>query len=711
MTPTKQQLRHFLCREDVVAILTDEQKPGVLWIENIEPATIEDVLESHLEGDDKIGSYCPNPDGLTSYACIDIDGPSHGQADDVEERAAAVVGRMDEMGGQIHPIFEVSSSGDGLHIWVVFEELVQAADVRQWMASVVPADMKGVDLYPKQDGGVELGNFVWLPRTFLNEFGFSKLPSTEPFDLTVEALTYLDPDMEYDGWVKVLMALKNSFGDEGYELAKEWSSVGDKYDGDVAFDRKWESFAQLETGVSYKSILKMAQAEGYWIPGGGIESRTTYSSTPEPPIHSTSAEVEMAHWVSWYLESIYPDIIGAEGSLWAYEGRYWKELDLDTVRAAIRQLEGKYTAAEKPARICLTAARISGVRKCLYSLYRVADVWPEGSKGVSFENGFLGHVGLERHNPTQYCRHFVEGVEFDFDAVNEDWISFLETTFKGASDKEERIACLQEAVGCSLMGEGTRTQEVVFLYGVAQTGKGTFLKTVEAMFPSVSLIQPQDLVQQRKTVGLVGSNVNIVYDVSNLKFHDTAAFKQVVEGATIRTRKLFQEEFSFTPTAGWLVGGNILPKTSDVTNGFWRRWVLVLFENPVLAEDKVVGLEQKLKANMPGLYAWAYQGFVRMQNRANYTRPPSSEEVMDDWKSSTDYTFEFASAVLGPCSTTEDGTPTSEIHQAYKVWCIRQGVPSKDVLTQRQLTVQLKELGFSYKKTNKNRFFKVKIKK
>lgn len=75
-----------------------------------------------------------------------------------------------------------------------------------------------------------------------------------------EALQFIEPE-GYDRWLQVGMALKNSFGDEAFQLWDEWSSKGSSY---VAkeMDYKWSSF-KSDFSLTSATIYKMAIENGY----------------------------------------------------------------------------------------------------------------------------------------------------------------------------------------------------------------------------------------------------------------------------------------------------------------------------------------------------------------------------------------------------------------------------------------------------------------
>jgi len=81
------------------------------------------------------------------------------------------------------------------------------------------------------------------------------------------ALFALDPDMEYDPWLSVLMAVHSAApGTAGVELADEWSATGSKY-SQGCVETKWRTFSQ-EGGTTIATLFGMAHEAGWEWRGG-----------------------------------------------------------------------------------------------------------------------------------------------------------------------------------------------------------------------------------------------------------------------------------------------------------------------------------------------------------------------------------------------------------------------------------------------------------
>jgi len=88
-------------------------------------------------------------------------------------------------------------------------------------------------------------------------------------------LKYISPDIGYDEWVKIGMALHNN--GHSFSMWDAWSSGGSKYQGSKDLQTHWRSFGQGK-GVSLGTIVHMAKQAG-WKP----QSSTVYSTID--PMH------------------------------------------------------------------------------------------------------------------------------------------------------------------------------------------------------------------------------------------------------------------------------------------------------------------------------------------------------------------------------------------------------------------------------------------
>lgn len=75
----------------------------------------------------------------------------------------------------------------------------------------------------------------------------------------------VDPDCDYDVWIKIGMALHHATGGTGFDVWDGWSSTGSKYD-DKGMDGHWHSFGRCANPVTIGTLIHHAEAAGWKMP-------------------------------------------------------------------------------------------------------------------------------------------------------------------------------------------------------------------------------------------------------------------------------------------------------------------------------------------------------------------------------------------------------------------------------------------------------------
>jgi len=77
-----------------------------------------------------------------------------------------------------------------------------------------------------------------------------------------ELLQYIDPDVHYAEWIRVLMVIFNETGgsETGFELADAWSSNGYKYKGEKDVRARWRCFKpHIANPVKMGTLVRMVE--------------------------------------------------------------------------------------------------------------------------------------------------------------------------------------------------------------------------------------------------------------------------------------------------------------------------------------------------------------------------------------------------------------------------------------------------------------------
>lgn len=176
------------------------------------------AIQQHLEGKIRMGTYAVKNQSLCSFLAIDLDKASF-TAD-----ARAIDSICKTM--SIIPYFELSKSGNGIHIWFFFAEDVRAGDARILGDLIITKamnisdgiDMKSYDrLFPNQDyvAPDALGNLIALPL----HYGSRSEGKTVFIDINT-----MQP---YENQWDILQQVKKVSPQHLYNLISEYMNLGE----------------------------------------------------------------------------------------------------------------------------------------------------------------------------------------------------------------------------------------------------------------------------------------------------------------------------------------------------------------------------------------------------------------------------------------------------------------------------------------------------
>ncbi len=75
----------------------------------------------------------------------------------------------------------------------------------------------------------------------------------------------IDPDCDYDTWIRIGMAVHHATGGTGFEVWDQWSARGEKYDA-RSMDSHWHSFGRSANPVTLGTLVHHAEAAGWQMP-------------------------------------------------------------------------------------------------------------------------------------------------------------------------------------------------------------------------------------------------------------------------------------------------------------------------------------------------------------------------------------------------------------------------------------------------------------
>ena len=367
---------------------------------------------------------------------------------------------------------------------------------------------------------------------------------------------------------------------------------------DKAVAEKWASATRTAAGTKLE-IPVIPATELYTIPLPERQTRAARVSPDSFFDQKTGLLAErLADAVSYDLA------LGPDGSVWVYEAGVWLRRDDEIERRVARTLGNRFRREHAAnARVMITKG---------HDLPLIVDV-PD-SRLINTRSGMVDwRTGkLEPHDP-ELLSTVQLPLEYDPDATCPTFDKWLAETIDA-----DTIALVWEVIGYLLMS-GNPLHRAVLLVGKGRNGKGTLLRVITKLVGkrNTSSLSLTDITDGKfEVAGLFGKLINIAGDIEARNLTNTAKFKAITGGDSILAQHKNGHPFEYTPWAVPVFSANQLWQSSDNTDGYLDRWLVVPF--PRKFEHRGLFDEGKLIAEASGIFNKALAGLRELMARGDF---------------------------------------------------------------------------------------------
>jgi P4 family phage/plasmid primase-like protien len=316
---------------------------------------------------------------------------------------------------------------------------------------------------------------------------------------------------------------------------------------------------------------------------------------------------------------------------------------------------------------------------------------------LNVENGVLDlRTGkLLPHDPRRLITKLVP-TKYDPKAACPTWLSVLERSMAG---NQNLMAFLQRAFGYALTGKVS--EQVFFIFwGAGANGKGTIINTFLELLGDYALKATQELLMVTKgrshpteLTKLFGARFVASSETEENQRLAEALVKELTGGDPITARRMKEDFWTFWPTHKIFLATNHQPVIRGTDHAIWRRPKLVPFNLVIPEHERDHDLPEKLKAEWPGILAWAVRGCLEWQKNG-LGIPEEVEQATQEYRADMDM---FGQFLLDCCIQRRDVSITSkDLYSAYLEWCNEQGI--RQPWTQKVMGRSLVERGFDRKR-------------
>jgi putative DNA primase/helicase len=211
---------------------------------------------------------------------------------------------------------------------------------------------------------------------------------------------------------------------------------------------------------------------------------------------------------------------------------------------------------------------------------------------IDVENGLLCVLcgDLRPHTPEFLSLNRIP-VTYDPKAKCPEWCKFLCKILK-----LKDVQIVLQYIGYCLY-RTAKYEKAIMCVGKGDNGKGTLLKAIGRFVgeKNTSHVSLQDMNQDKFAIAdMYGKLVNAFADLSSEKLPSTGNFKMLVSGDPIRAQRKHGQPFNFSNYSKFWFSANEIPQSDDKTYAFFKRWIILHFEQAFIGQNADRNLIDKL---------------------------------------------------------------------------------------------------------------------
>lgn len=265
---------------------------------------------------------------------------------------------------------------------------------------------------------------------------------------------------------------------------------------------------------------------------------------------------------------------------------------------------------------------------------------------INVKNGLLDwRTGTLKPHTSDFLSFSQIPVLYDENATCEAIESFVSDVLPADS-----IQLFYEWLGYALI-PSTKYQKALFLTGTGSNGKSVALELTERFIgkAQISNISLQEMERSRfKVASMKNKLLNIYSDLADTALDKTDIFKVVTSGESITAEHKGKDPFSFKNYARLMFSANSIPHSSDTSNGFLRRLIILNFPNRFGGDSGKkadVNLLDKLStdAELSGLLTKAIFSLRELEKRGHFDENDSTRKALENYKIASDPVEAFLS--------------------------------------------------------------------
>lgn len=347
------------------------------------------------------------------------------------------------------------------------------------------------------------------------------------------------------------------------------------------------------------------------------ESLLKSSKNSEEDINKTDGKEKfiqnlVTNTVMSIKENLYPKTMMDNDEIFLYFDGYYHQHGDKYIRTICDKVFGKYyNSSIWKSILDKTKASTTTDRR----------FFKEPNNKINLKNGVLDidTLKLEEHN-SKY--NFLYKIDIDY-VLNAKCPEIEKFLMQAISNVNDDFLCLQEYIGYTLYPEYKYDKFLVIHGEGGHNRKSKTFSLITKLLggnDNVSSSSLQSLSDDKFECSMLyGKKANICSDITSKKVDLTGEIKRLLGSDPITAQRKHERQFQFINRAKLMFSCNTLPVISDNTDAWWRKIILLSFNNDFSNDPHDIMDTITKKEELEGFLIFAINGLKRLLEKGKFT--------------------------------------------------------------------------------------------
>ena len=299
-------------------------------------------------------------------------------------------------------------------------------------------------------------------------------------------------------------------------------------------------------------------------------------------------------------------------------------------------------------------------------------------------------VEAKPHNKEHFLLYKLD-FDYNINATAPQFQQYLEQVLP---DKQSQ-RLLQEVIGY-VFTKHLKLEKCAILFGSGSNGKSVFFDIMMALLgtDNVTNFSLKHLAEEHNRAMLDGKLLNYGSEINS--GIDNDIFKQLASGEPVQARHKYGHSFTIHNYARLVFNANELPRATEHTTAYFRRFLLVHFDQVIDSNNADQALAKKIiNTELAGVMNWVIDGVKRLQHNKKFSYCAKSEELLASYKKDSDVVALFLEDGNYQPSINNHKPLLQEIYKDFRIFCSENGYC---IMANKTFTKRLRELGYNVKR-------------